>query len=78
MDLFNREIVSHSISPSPNLEQIRAILTGLFKKLPNNATPVFHSDQGCNIKMQDISVCFQNATFPRVCPEKVTICTTEL
>lgn len=46
MDLFNREIVSYSISLSPNLEQIREMLTKLFKKLPEDATPIFHSDQG--------------------------------
>ena len=46
MDLFNREIISYSISLSPNLEQIREMLTGLFEKLPDGATPLFHSDQG--------------------------------
>ena len=46
MDLFNREIVSYSISTSPNLQQIREMLEGLFDKLPAEATPVFHSDQG--------------------------------
>jgi transposase InsO family protein len=46
MDLYNREIVSYSISLSPNLEQIRDMLNGLFAKLPDNAQPIFHSDQG--------------------------------
>ena len=46
MDLYNREIVAYSISLSPNLEQIREMLQGLTDKLPNNATPIFHSDQG--------------------------------
>ena len=46
MDLFNREIVSYSISTSPNLWQIREMLDGLFEKLPADATPIFHSDQG--------------------------------
>ena len=46
MDLYNREIVSYSISTSPNLAQIREMLNGLFAKLPPNATPIFHSDQG--------------------------------
>ena len=46
MDLYNREIVSYSISLSPNLEQIREMLNDLFDKLPDNATPLFHSDQG--------------------------------
>ena len=46
MDLYNREIVSYSISLSPNLWQIREMLNGLFEKLPDDARPVFHSDQG--------------------------------
>ena len=46
MDLYNREIISYSISLSPNLRQIREMLDGLFKKLPDDATPLFHSDQG--------------------------------
>ena len=46
MDLYNREIVSYSISQSPNLEQVREMLNGLFLKLPSDAAPVFHSDQG--------------------------------
>ena len=46
LDLFNNEIVSYSISTSPNLEQVREMLYGLFKKLPADATPIFHSDQG--------------------------------
>ena len=46
LDLFNNEIVSYSISTSPNLEQVREMLNGLFEKLPDDATPIFHSDQG--------------------------------
>lgn len=46
MDLYNREIISYSISLSPNLQQIRDMLDGLFTKLPEDATPIFHSDQG--------------------------------
>ena len=46
MDLFNREVISYSISLSPNLEQVREMLDGLFGKLPDGATPLFHSDQG--------------------------------
>lgn len=46
MDLYNREIISYSISLSPNLWQIREMLSGLFDKLPIDARPIFHSDQG--------------------------------
>ena len=47
LDLFNREVVSYSISLSPNLQQVRDMLVGLFAKLPDGAKPIFHSDQGC-------------------------------
>ena len=46
MDLYNREIISYSISLSPNLQQVRDMLNGLFAKLPDDAAPIFHSDQG--------------------------------
>lgn len=46
MDLYNREIISYSISLSPHLWQIREMLDSLFKKLPADAKPLFHSDQG--------------------------------
>ena len=46
MDLYNREIISYSISLSPNFAQIREMLQGLTERLPSDATPIFHSDQG--------------------------------
>ena len=60
MDLFNREIVSYSISLSPNLYQIREMLDGLFKKLPDNAKPLIHSDQGWQ---------YQHAEYQRLLSE---------
>ena len=60
MDLYNREIVAYSISLSPNLEQIREMLNGLFEKLPNGATPLFHSDQGWQ---------YQHAEYQRLLSE---------
>ena len=60
MDLFNREIVSYSISRSPNLWQIREMLDGLFEKLPVNAKPIFHSDKGCQ---------YQHAEYQRLLKE---------
>lgn len=60
MDLYNREIVSYSISLSPNLWQIREMLNGLFEKLPDDARPVFHSDQGWQ---------YQHAEYQRLLSE---------
>jgi len=60
MDLYNREIISYDISLSPNLEQIRNMLNGLFAKLPNNVKPIFHSDQGWQ---------YQHAEYQRLLAE---------
>ncbi len=60
MDLYNREIISYSISTSPNLWQIREMLDGLFAKLPADATPLFHSDQGWQ---------YQHAEYQRLLAE---------
>ena len=60
MDLYNREIVSYSISLSPNLWQIREMLSGLFEKLPSDARPIFHSDQGWQ---------YQHAEYQRLLAE---------
>ena len=60
LDLFNNEVVSYSISTSPNLWQIREMLDGLFEKLPNDATPIFHSDQGWQ---------YQHAEYQRLLKE---------
>ena len=60
LDLFNNEVVSYAVSMSPNLEQIREMLNGLFEKLPADAKPIFHSDQGWQ---------YQHAEYPRLLSE---------
>ena len=60
LDLFNNEVVSYAISTSPNLEQIREMLKGLFEKLPADAKPIFHSDQGWQ---------YQHAEYQRLLSE---------
>ena len=53
MDLYNREILSYSISKSPNFWQTREMLQGLFEKLPKGAKPLLHSDQGWQYQMRE-------------------------
>ena len=60
LDMFNREIVCYSISTSPNLCQIREMLSGLFLKLPADARPLLHSDQGWQ---------YQHAEYQRLLAE---------
>lgn len=37
LDLYNREIISYCISLSPNLQQVREMLTGLIAKASGNS-----------------------------------------
>ena len=60
LDMFNREIISYSISTRPNLQQVRDMLNGLFEKLPADARPLFHSDQGWQ---------YQHAEYQRLLAE---------
>lgn len=53
LDLYNNEILSFSISTSPNFNQTREMLDGLFKILPTNAKPILHSDQGWQYQMKE-------------------------
>ena len=40
MDLYNKEILSYSVSRSPNFAQTREMLTNLFERLPKDAAPL--------------------------------------
>ena len=53
LDLFNNEIISYSISSSPNFYQTREMLDKLFAVLPDNARPILHSDQGWQYQMRE-------------------------
>ena len=53
LDMFNNEILSYSISTSPNFWQTREMLQGLFEKLPKGANPLLHSDQGWQYQMRE-------------------------
>lgn len=53
LDMFNNEILSYSISTSPNFWQTREMLKGLFERLPKTARPLLHSDQGWQYQMRE-------------------------
>jgi putative transposase len=46
MDLFDRQIISHSIGSSPNLELTNASLREALTTLEDGQKPLVHSDQG--------------------------------
>jgi len=46
LDMFNGEIVSYSVSKSPNMEMINEMLNKAFNKVKDTKGLIFHSDQG--------------------------------
>ena len=52
MDLFNGEIISYSLSKSPNFNQITEMLKDAFQKIPANSQLILHSDQGWQYQMR--------------------------
>jgi putative transposase len=46
LDMYNGEIVSYSISSSPNLQMVAAMLKKAFRKYDDTDGVVMHSDQG--------------------------------
>ena len=53
LDMYNNEIISYSISLSPNFTQTKEMLNGLFERLPKDAKPILHSDQGWQYQMKE-------------------------
>ena len=51
LDMHNREIISYSISKSPNYQQIKEMLSMAFEKYDNLEGLIFHSDQGWQYQM---------------------------
>lgn len=52
IELFNGEIISYSLSESPNFKQVSAMLHGAFKKIDKNTRLILHSDQGWQYQMK--------------------------
>ncbi len=52
MDLFNSEIISYSLSSSPNFHQVTEMLNDAFRKIPDNNQLILHSDQGWQYQMK--------------------------
>ncbi len=75
MDLYNREIVSYSISLSPNLWQIREMLDGLFKSFLLTQNRYFILTKGGNTNTPNINGYRKNITLSKVCHAKVIVWT---
>lgn len=52
LDLYNGEIISYSISNSPNFAQTTEMINKAFSKIPDNTNLILHSDQGWQYQMK--------------------------
>lgn len=52
LDLYNREIISYSISHHPRFSQTVDMLEQAFRKIPDNTNLILHSDQGWQYQMK--------------------------
>ena len=53
LDLYNGEIVSYNISQRPNFYQTMDMLQKALFRLPSQAKPILHSDQGWQYQMKE-------------------------
>ena len=51
MDLYNREIISFTVSPRPSLKLVQSMVKMALRKLKPGEQPIFHSDQGWQYRM---------------------------
>jgi putative transposase len=51
IDMYNNEIISYSISNSPNFKQVTDMVNKVFKRLKKDDNPILHSDQGWQYQM---------------------------
>lgn len=52
LDLYNREIISYSISHHPHFSQTVDMLEQAFQRIPNGTNLILHSDQGWQYQMK--------------------------
>ena len=52
LDLYNGEIISYSLSRSPNFAHTVDMLNKAFAKIPDNTNLILHSDQGWQYQMK--------------------------
>ncbi len=52
LDLFNGEIVSYSVSKTPNFHLVRSMLEKAFQKYTDLGPVILHSDQGWQYQMR--------------------------
>jgi putative transposase len=53
IEMFNGEIISYTLSESPNFKQVLDMLNDAFKKIKGKNNLILHSDQGWQYQMKE-------------------------
>lgn len=72
MDLYNREIISFTITESPNLSMVTDMLEKAFTILPDGTNLIIHSDQGWHYQHSAYQQMLKKEVLFRVCRERGT------
>lgn len=59
LDMYNSEIISYSISKSPNFRMVQEMLAKAIVKVKNTEGIILHSDQGWQYQMEEYQKCLQ-------------------
>lgn len=65
LDLFNREVVSFTVSKSARLGLVTDMLGDAIKQLASNERPLFHSDQGWQYRTRVVQNMLQDNNLPQ-------------
>lgn len=60
IELYNGEIISYTLSESPNFKQVSDMLKSAFTKLGKQNKPILHSDQGWQYQMREYQLMLKN------------------
>lgn len=63
LDMYNSEIVSYTISMSPNYAMVKSMVAKAVVTVPDTKGIIFHSDQGWQYRMKDYQTMLKNHGF---------------
>ncbi len=70
LDWFNGEIISYTLSRSPNFHQVAEMLRSAFQKIPDHSYLILHSDQGWQYQMSPYQKMLKDKGSAKAYPEK--------
>lgn len=67
VDEASKEVLAFQVSHHPNLQLVKSTIDELLQKLPDNAHPIIHSDQGWQYQQVYYAKTLANLHFVQAC-----------